>query len=129
LKDFAPVSLVANLSLALAVATNTPPKNLKEYIEWVKANKDKAFYATSGAGTLPHFLGLLLAREANVTLTHVPYKGAAAYQGELISGMIPAAFDAMGDLSEYHKAGKLRIIATSGSKRSAALPDIPTMRE
>ena len=95
----------------------------------MKANKDKAFYATSGAGTLPHFLGLLLAREANVTLTHVPYKGAAAYQGELISGMIPAAFDAMGDLSEYHKAGKLRIIATSGSKRSAALPDIPTMRE
>src|SRR5690349_22005899 len=54
---------------------------------------DKAFYATSGAGTLPHFLGLLLAREAGVTLTHVPYKGAAAYQGELVSGMIPAAFD------------------------------------
>jgi tripartite-type tricarboxylate transporter receptor subunit TctC len=129
LKDFAPVSLVANLSLGLAVANNTPAKNLKEYIEWAKANKDKAFYATSGAGTLPHFLGLLLAREANVTLTHVPYKGAAAYQGELVSGQIPAAFDAMGDLSEFHKAGKLRIIATAGSKRSAAMPEVPTMRE
>ena len=129
LKDFAPVSLVANLSLGLAVATNVPAKNMKEYIEWVKATKEKAFYATSGAGTLPHFLGLLLAREANVQLTHVPYKGAAAYQGELIAGMIPAAFDAMGDLSEYHKAGKLRIIATAGSKRSPAMPDVPTMRE
>ena len=129
LKDFAPVSLVANLSLGLAVATNVPAKNMKEYIEWVKVTKDKAFYATSGAGTLPHFLGLLLAREANVTLTHVPYKGAAAYQGELISEMIPAAFDAMGDLSEFHRAGKLRIIATAGSKRSPALPDVPTMRE
>jgi len=129
LKDFAPVSLVANLSLGLAVANNTPVKNMKEYIEFVKANKDKAFYATSGAGTLPHFLGLLLAREADVQLTHVPYKGAAAYQGELISGMIPAAFDAMGDLSEYHKAGKLRIIATAASKRSPAMPEIPTMRE
>jgi tripartite-type tricarboxylate transporter receptor subunit TctC len=129
LKDFAPVSLVANLSLGLAVANNTPAKNLKEYVEWVKANKDKAFYATSGAGTLPHFLGLLLAREADVQLTHVPYKGAAAYQGELVSGMIPAAFDAMGDLSEFHKAGKLRIIATAGTKRSAAMPEIPTMRE
>lgn len=129
LKDFAPVSLVTNLSLALAVANNTPAKNMKEYVEFVRANKDKAFYATSGAGTLPHFLGLLLAREANVSLTHVPYKGAAAYQGELVSGMIPAAFDAMGDLSEFHRAGKLRIIATAGSKRSAAMPDIPTMRE
>lgn len=129
LKDFTPVSLVANLSLGLAVANNTPARNLKEYVEWAKANKDKAFYVTSGAGTLPHFLGLLLAREANVTLTHVPYKGAAAYQGELVSGQIPAAFDAMGDLSEFHKAGKLRIIATAGSKRSAAMPEIPTMRE
>ena len=129
LKDFAPVSLVANLSLGLAVATNVPAKNLKEYIEWVKVTKDKAFYATSGAGTLPHFLGLLLAREANVTLTHVPYKGAAAYQGELVAGMIPAAFDAMGDLSEFHKAGKLRIIATAGSNRSKAMPEVPTMRE
>jgi tripartite-type tricarboxylate transporter receptor subunit TctC len=129
LKDFAPVSLVANLSLGLAVATNVPAKNMKEYIEWVKVTKDKAFYATSGAGTLPHFLGLLLAREAGVQLTHVPYKGAAAYQGELIAGMIPAAFDAMGDLSEYHKAGKLKIIATAGSNRSKAMPEVPTMRE
>lgn len=129
LKDFAPLSLAANLHLAIAVANNTPAKNLKEYVAWAKANKDKAFYATSGAGTLPHFLGLLLARDAGIELTHVPYKGAAAYQGELISGQIPAAFDAMGDLSEYHKAGKLRILATAGSKRSGAMPDIPTMRE
>ena len=129
LKDFAPVSLVANLHLALAIANNVPAKNMKEYIEWVRANQTKAFYATSGAGTLPHFLGLLLAKEANVEFTHVPYKGAAAYQGELISGMIPAAFDAMGDLSEYHKAGKLKIIATTGTTRSPAMPEIPTMRE
>jgi len=129
LKDFAPVSLVANLSLGLAVANNVPVKNMKEYVEWVKANREKAFYATSGAGTLPHFLGLLLAREADINLTHVPYKGASAYQNELISGMIPAAFDAMGDLSEFHKAGKLKIIANAGTKRSAAMPEIPTMRE
>ena len=129
LKDFAPLSLAAKLHLALAIANNVPAKNLKEYIAWAKANKDKAFYATSGAGTLPHFLGLLLAREAGIELTHVPYKGAAAYQGELVGGMIPAAFDAMGDLSEFHKAGKLRILATSGSTRSPAMPEIPTMRE
>ena len=129
LKDFAPLSHAANLHLAIAVANNVPVKNLKEYVAWVKANKEKAFYATSGAGTLPHFLGLLLAREAGIELTHVPYKGAAAYQGELVGGMIPAAFDAMGDLSEFHKAGKLRILATAGAARSGAMPDIPTMRE
>ncbi|HVO87788.1 MAG TPA: tripartite tricarboxylate transporter substrate-binding protein, partial [Casimicrobiaceae bacterium] len=69
LKDFAPVSLVTNLHLAMAVAPNVPAKNLREYIAWVKAHKDKAFYATSGAGTLPHFLGLLLYKEANVEVT------------------------------------------------------------
>lgn len=129
LKDFAPVSLAANTHLALAVAISVPAKNAKEYIIWVKANKDKAFYATSGAGTLPHFLGLLLAKEAGVELTHVAYKGTSAYMNDLISGQVPAAFDAMGDLSEQHKAGKLRILASSGSARSAAMPEIPTLRE
>jgi len=129
MKDFAPVSQVTNLHLAMAVATNVPAKNMKEYVAWVKSNRDKAFYATSGAGTLPHFLGLLVAREAGVELTHVPYKGTSAYMAELTTGQVPAAFDAMGDLSEQHKAGKLRILASAGSKRSAAMPDIPTLKE
>lgn len=129
LKDFAPVSQVTNLHLAMAVATNVPAKNMKEYIAWVKANRDKAFYATSGAGTLPHFLGLLVAREAGVELTHVPYKGTSAYMAELTTGQVPAAFDAMGDLSEQHKAGKLRILASAGAKRSAAMPEIPTLKD
>jgi tripartite-type tricarboxylate transporter receptor subunit TctC len=129
LKDFAPVSLVTNLHLAMAVATNVPAKNVKEYLAWVRTNRDKAFYATSGAGTLPHFLGLLMAKEAGVELTHVPYKGTSAYMAELTTGQVPAAFDAMGDLSEQHKAGKLRILASAGTKRSAAMPDIPTLRD
>jgi len=129
LKDFAPVSQVTNLHLAMAVATNVPAKNMKEYVAWAKANHDKAFYATSGAGTLPHFLGLLVAKEAGVELTHVPYKGTSAYMAELTTGQVPAAFDAMGDLSEQHKAGKLRILASAGGKRSAAMPDIPTLKD
>jgi tripartite-type tricarboxylate transporter receptor subunit TctC len=129
LKDFAPVSHVTNLHLAMAVATNVPAKNVREYVAWVKANRDKAFYATSGAGTLPHFLGLLMAKEAGIQLEHVAYKGTAAYIAELTTGQVPAAFDAMGDLSEQHKAGKLRILASAGSARSAAMPDIPTLKE
>ena len=74
-------------------------------------------------------LGLLLARESGVELTHVPYKGTAAYINELIGGQVPAAFDALGDLSEQHRAGKLRIIAIAGNARSRLMPEIPTMKE
>ena len=129
LRDFAPVSLLTTSHLALAVGPGAPVKSLKEYLDWARANKGKAFYATSGAGGLPHMLGMLLAREAGVELTHVPYKGTAAYINELIGGQVPSAFDALGDLSEQHRAGRLRIVAIAGSARSKLMPDIPTMRE
>jgi tripartite-type tricarboxylate transporter receptor subunit TctC len=129
LKDFAPVSLVTSSHLALAVGPGSPAKDLKGFLAWAKANPGKAFYATSGAGTLPHMLGLLLAQEAGVQLTHVPYKGTSAYINELVGGQVPAAFDAMGDLAEQHRAGRIRILASAGAARSSAMPDIPTMRE
>ena len=129
LKDFAPVSLVANSHLALAVGAGLPLKNLAEYVAWAKQNPGKAFYATSGAGTLPHMLGLLFAKEAGIELTHVAYKGTSAYINELIGGQVPSAFDAMGDLSEQHKAGRIRIIASAGAARSRAMPEIATFRE
>lgn len=129
LKDFAPVSLVTNAHLAIAVGPGSPAKDLKGFLAWAKGNPAKAFYATSGAGTLPHMLGLLLAQEAGVQLTHVPYKGTSAYINELMGGQVPAAFDAMGDLSEQHKAGRIRILASAGAARSRAMPEIPTMRE
>ena len=129
LRDFAPVSLLTTSHLALAVGPGAPVKNLREYLDWAKANRGKAFYATSGAGGLPHMLGMLLAREAGVELTHVPYKGTAAYINELIGGQVPSAFDAMGDLSEQHRAGRLRIVAIAGGARSKLMPEIPTMKE
>lgn len=129
LRDFAPVSLVAISQLALAVGPGAPVKSLREFLDWARANRGKAFYATSGAGSLPHMLGLLLARESGVELTHVPYKGTAAYINELIGGQVPSAFDAMGDLSEQHRAGRIRIVAIAGSSRSKAMPEIPTMKE
>ena len=129
LKDFAPVSLVTNAHLAIAVGPGSPANDLKGFLDWAKLNPAKAFYATSGAGTLPHMLGLLLAQEAGVQLTHVPYKGTSAYINELVGGQVPSAFDAMGDLSEQHKAGRIRILASAGATRSRAMPEIPTMRE
>jgi tripartite-type tricarboxylate transporter receptor subunit TctC len=129
LKDFAAVSLLATSDLALAVGPGAPVKSLKEYLDWARANKGKAFYATSGAGGLAHMLGLLLERQSGVELTHVPYKGTSAYINELIGGQVPSAFDALGDLSEQHRGGKLRIVAIAGASRSKLMPEIPTMKE
>ena len=89
----------------------------------------KASYATSGAGSLPHFFGVLLGKGIGVTMLHVPYKGSAAYINDLIGGQVPAAIDAIADLTELHRAGKITILASSGAKRSTALPDVPTFAE
>ena len=122
LKDFAPVSLISNAHLAIAVGAGVPVKNLGEYIAWAKQNPGKAFYATSGAGTLPH---MLVCARAGGSRTWP--KGTGLIR--LIGGQVPSAFDAMGDLSEQHKAGRIRIIASAGAARSKAMPEIPTLRE
>ena len=100
-----------------------------DFVAWAKANPSKASYATSGAGSLPHFFGVLLGRGIGVEMVHVPYKGSAAYINDLIGGQVPAAVDAIADLTELHRAGKVTILASSGSKRSTALPDVPTFAE
>ena len=128
-KDFAPVALGATFQFAIAAGPASGAKNWNEYVAWAKANPAKASYATSGAGSLPHFFGVLLGRGIGVEMVHVPYKGSAAYVNDLLGGQIPAAIDAMADLTELHRAGKIRILASSGAKRSTALPDVPTFTE
>jgi tripartite-type tricarboxylate transporter receptor subunit TctC len=129
LKDFTPIALGATFQFAIAAGPESGAKNWQEFATWVKANPDKAAYATSGAGSLPHFFGLLLSTELNVPMLHVAYKGSAAYINDLIGGQIPAAIDAMADLTEMHRSGKIRILASSGATRSTALPDVPTFKE
>ncbi len=129
IKDFTPVALGATFQFAIAAGPQSGAKNWNEYVAWVKANPTKATYATSGAGSLPHFFGVLLGRGIGVEMLHVPYKGSAAYINDLIGGQIPAAIDAMADLTELHRAGKVKILASSGAKRSTALPDVPTFGE
>jgi len=98
-------------------------------VTWAKANPGKASYATSGAGSLPHFFGVLLGRGIGVNMLHVPYKGSAAYINDLVGGQIPAAIDAIADLTELHRAGRITILASSGARRSTVLPDVPTFAE
>lgn len=129
IKDFTPIAIGATFQFALAAGPASGAKTWAEFAAWAKANPAKAAYATSGAGSLPHFFGVLLGRGIGVEMVHVPYKGSAAYINDLIGGQVPAAIDAIADLTELHRAGKVKILASSGSKRSTALPDVPTFAE
>jgi tripartite-type tricarboxylate transporter receptor subunit TctC len=129
LKDFAPIGMGSTFQFAIAAGPQSGAKTWSEYVAWAKANPGKSSYATSGAGSLPHFFGVLLSREAGIEMLHVPYKGSAAYMNELIGGNVPTAVDAIADLTEQHRAGKVKILASSGKKRSTAVPDVPTFAE
>jgi len=129
IKDFTPVALGATFQFAIAAGPASGAKNWSEFAAWAKANPTKAGYATSGAGSLPHFFGVLLGRGIGVEMVHVPYKGSAAYLNDLVGGQVPAAIDAIADLTELHRAGKVKVLASSGATRSTALPDVPTFGE
>jgi tripartite-type tricarboxylate transporter receptor subunit TctC len=128
-KDFTAVAIGATFQFAIAAGPESGAKNWSEFVAWVRANPSKAAYATSGAGSLPHFFGVLIGREIGVPMVHVPYKGSAAYVNDLLSGQVPAAVDAIADLTELHRAGRVTILASSGAKRSTALPEVPTFTE
>jgi len=129
IKDFTAVAIGATFQFAIAAGPESGAKNWGEFVAWVRANPSKAAYATSGAGSLPHFFGVLLSREIGVPMVHVPYKGSAAYVNDLLSGQVPAAVDAIADLTELHRAGRVHILASSGATRSTVLPDVPTFTE
>jgi tripartite-type tricarboxylate transporter receptor subunit TctC len=128
-RDFTPIARVTTFDFAVTAGPAAPAGDLRTVLAWLKANPGKANYATSGAGTVPHFAGLLLAQEAGVPLTHVPYKGGALAAQDLLGGQIPLMVDTPSETIEHHRAGRVRILAVTGESRSPALPDVPTMRE
>lgn len=128
-KDFAPVSQVARFRFAFAVAADHPARTLPEFVAWAKANPARATFGTPGAGSLPHFVGVMLRQAAGIELVHVAYKGAAPAEADVLSGQIAAVSSGLWDLVPLHRAGRLRILATSGAERSPLLPTVPTFRE
>ena len=128
-KDFTPVARVTTFDFAVTAGPGAPAGDVKAVLAWMKANPAKANYATSGAGTVPHFAGQLLAQATAAPMTHVAYKGGAPAAQDLIGGQIPLMVDTASETIEHHKSGKLRILAVTGESRSAALPDVPTLKE
>ena len=128
-KDFSPIARITTFDFAVTAGPGAPAGDVKAILAWMKANPDKANYATSGAGTLPHFAGQLLGQATGVALTHVGYKGGAPAATDLMGGQVPLMVDTASETIEHHRAGKVRIVAVTGEARSKSLPDVPTLKE
>jgi tripartite-type tricarboxylate transporter receptor subunit TctC len=127
--DFEPLSQVATFDFGLAVGPQVPVRTLNELVAWVKANPAQGNYGTPAAGTLPHFFAVSFAKASGLDLRHVGYRGSAAALLDLMGGQISIVVTTTSDLLEQHKAGRIRVLATSGASRSPFLPAIPTFKE
>lgn len=127
--DFIPVSTVCAFPFALAIAPNLPARNLAEFIAWAKANPKDAAFGSPGIGTIQNFVGVMLGRASGAELTHVPYKGGAQSIIDVMAGTLAASVSVAQLFTANHKAGKLRVIATTGERRLASLGDVPTFAE
>ncbi|MDP1684215.1 Bug family tripartite tricarboxylate transporter substrate binding protein [Hydrogenophaga sp.] len=130
-KDLTPVCMASLLTHGLAVGPMVPAsvKTVKDYLAWAKANPKDANYGSPAAGSTPHFLGALLGLESGVDLKHVPYRGSIPGITDVIGGQLASMVTPHGDFLPNHRAGKLRIIATSGKTRSPFVPEVPTFAE
>jgi tripartite-type tricarboxylate transporter receptor subunit TctC len=130
-KDLDPIANVATTTFAIAVNPSVPVQNLKDLVAYGKANAGQVSYGSAGAGTLNHLTGESLKILAGLPdLIHVPYRGAGPAITDLISGQIPMVIAAMnGQILEFHKAGKLRIVAVVSPARLVGVPELPTAVE
>jgi tripartite-type tricarboxylate transporter receptor subunit TctC len=131
LRDFIPVTPAAKSMLTYNVGPAVPQsvRTLSDFMQWAKANPDKATFATTAAGGTPHFVGMMLANAAGVTITPVHYRGGAPALQDLLGGHVPASVNPVSESMVHARSGALRILAVTGAKRSPFVPDVPTMRE
>src|SRR5688572_9718311 len=127
--DFAGVSIAVYVPFVWTAPPATPGANLRETMDGVKKNRLNYTYGSTGPGSTMHVLGEALAKEAGVQMTHIPFKGAAPLKQDLIAGRVNLGGDQLSSSLGDIKAGKLKALATSASKRIAELPDVPTVRE
>jgi tripartite-type tricarboxylate transporter receptor subunit TctC len=128
-KSFAPVSLLATSSLSIVIDSKLQPTTLAELVAYARANPGKLNFGSPGIGTIPHLAGELFMKEAGIKLNQVPYRGVGAATNDLVAGHIDVAFEAPAGMVTQHKAGTLRILATTSKNRLPILPDVPTAIE
>ena len=128
-KDFAPITTIAMVPNVLVVNASTPAKNVAELVALAKADPGKLSYGSNGNGTAQHLIGTQFQNATGTQLLHVPYQGSGPLATDLLGGQITMSFDTVTPVLPHIKTGKLRALAVSTAKRSAALPDVPTLDE
>src|SRR5258706_871675 len=126
-KSFAPISLVGVAPLILTVANDFPVRDVKELIEYARANPGKVSFGSSGVGAAAHLTTELLAQTANIQMVHVPYKGTAPALTGLLAGDIQVLVDVPSSMMPHVRAGKIRALGLFASRRSPGAPDVPTL--
>jgi tripartite-type tricarboxylate transporter receptor subunit TctC len=129
--DLTPVTLGCTFDFGLAVGPAVPAsvRTLPEFLAWCKANPAQANFGSPAAGSVPHFIGVLLGRSAGIELKHVPYRGTQPAILEMIGGQIQAVSGPIGEFTQHVAAGRCRLLAATGATRSRFAPDTPTLME
>ena len=128
-KDFLPVTVVAYVPNVVVFHPKHSFKTIKEFIDFAKANPGKLNFGSAGNGTSHHLAVEMFKTITHTQLTHVPYKGAGPMMTDLLAGQVDFAFDGMGTSAQQIKAGKLRPLAVTTTKRAPLIPDVPTLQE
>lgn len=129
LDDFAPIGLVTDVPMTIVARKDFPPKDMKELIAYVKANKDKVTYANAGIGAASHLCGMLFMSAIQTQVTTVPYKGTGPAMNDLLGGQVDFMCDQTTNTTSQIKGGKIKVYAVTTKTRVASLADVPTTVE
>jgi tripartite-type tricarboxylate transporter receptor subunit TctC len=131
MQDFAPVTMVVKYPFVLAISSLVPTQihTLDEFLQWCKTNPGSASFGSPGEGTRAHFAGIMLGRSADISYTHVPYKGMAPLVKDLLGGQIASGILTPADAAPLVASRKVRLVATTGTLRSSFMPEVPTFLE
>jgi tripartite-type tricarboxylate transporter receptor subunit TctC len=128
-RDFAPVTQLAQSPNILVVHPSVPAKTFREFIAYAKAHPGQVNFASASVGSIGHLTGELLNNAAGIRMQHIAYKGSGQAVIDLLGGQIQSMFSGMSSVMSHIKAGKLRALAVTGAQRSPAAPDVPTIAE
>lgn len=128
-KDFTPISLLANFQFGVVAGPSSSARTVQEMVAQAKAKPNESSYGTPGQGTLPHFMGVLFEQQVNARLNHVPFQGGGPANAALVGGHIQYKFDVVSETAELHRTGRVRILAVTGSQRDPQVPEVPTLKE
>jgi len=128
-KDLQTVAVIGSSPLVLVVNASLPVTTVSQLVDYARANPGKLNFVSAGIGTTPHMAGELLKLRSGVNMVHVPYKGSGPAMADLVAGQVQLGFSSITAALPFIKDNRLRPLATTGSKRSPALPEVPTMVE